>query len=175
MDLVHVYLGFNKPSDHGQLRDGEAQTRASHRISHDPKDYLALGVINCGVFTSVEQLPSLNLNVSSRSHPWEKHKRFAYQGPTLGQRSGCLSRQFKFSIRTNLVGDKCRSRSEGLRRSLEQAEQNQRRTSRGRVGGSSDVEEEGSRERVGSEKELQRREQLRWWRGIRDLTREEAR
>ncbi|KAL4579831.1 hypothetical protein LXL04_015998 [Taraxacum kok-saghyz] len=53
------YLGFNKPSDHGQLRDGETQTRASHRISHDPKDYLALRVSNCGVFTSVEQLPSL--------------------------------------------------------------------------------------------------------------------
>ncbi|KAL4585460.1 hypothetical protein LXL04_010081 [Taraxacum kok-saghyz] len=53
------YLGFNKPSDHGQLRDGETQTKASHRISHDPKDYLALGVSNCGVFTSVEQLPSL--------------------------------------------------------------------------------------------------------------------
>ncbi|KAL4573405.1 hypothetical protein LXL04_020209 [Taraxacum kok-saghyz] len=30
-------------SDHGQLRDGETQTRASHRISHDPKDYAALG------------------------------------------------------------------------------------------------------------------------------------
>ncbi|KAL4555750.1 hypothetical protein LXL04_038378 [Taraxacum kok-saghyz] len=33
---------FDKPSDHGQFRDGETQTRASHRISHDPKDYLAL-------------------------------------------------------------------------------------------------------------------------------------
>ncbi|KAL4557443.1 hypothetical protein LXL04_035620 [Taraxacum kok-saghyz] len=51
-------------SDHGQLRDGETQTRASHRISHDPKDYLALGVSNCGVFTSVEQLPSLEVRNS---------------------------------------------------------------------------------------------------------------
>ena len=54
-----LYLGFNKPSDHGQLRDGETQTRASHKISHDPKDYAALGVSHCSVFTSVEQLPSL--------------------------------------------------------------------------------------------------------------------
>ncbi|KAL4558238.1 hypothetical protein LXL04_036436 [Taraxacum kok-saghyz] len=43
----------DQPSDHGQLRDGETQTRASHRIFHDPKDYLALGVSSCGVFTSV--------------------------------------------------------------------------------------------------------------------------
>ncbi|KAL4555332.1 hypothetical protein LXL04_037950 [Taraxacum kok-saghyz] len=50
--LVCLYLGFNKPSDHGQLRDGKTQTRASHRIYHDPKDYLALGVSSCGVFTS---------------------------------------------------------------------------------------------------------------------------
>ncbi|KAL4568339.1 hypothetical protein LXL04_023949 [Taraxacum kok-saghyz] len=42
----YIYLGFNKPSDHGQLRDGETQTRASHIISHDPTDYLALGVRN---------------------------------------------------------------------------------------------------------------------------------
>ncbi|KAL4555448.1 hypothetical protein LXL04_038067 [Taraxacum kok-saghyz] len=34
----------SKPSDHGQSRDGETQTRASHRIYHDPKDYLAPGV-----------------------------------------------------------------------------------------------------------------------------------
>ncbi|KAL4581738.1 hypothetical protein LXL04_006266 [Taraxacum kok-saghyz] len=54
---VAFYLGFNKPSDHGQLRDSETQTRASHRIYHGPKDYLALGVSNRGVFTSVEQLP----------------------------------------------------------------------------------------------------------------------
>ncbi|KAL4561929.1 hypothetical protein LXL04_034113 [Taraxacum kok-saghyz] len=40
------YLGFNKPSDHGQFCDGETQTRASHRISHDPKGYAALGVSN---------------------------------------------------------------------------------------------------------------------------------
>ncbi|KAL4556737.1 hypothetical protein LXL04_034895 [Taraxacum kok-saghyz] len=45
--IVVVYLGFDKPSDHGQLRDGETQTRASHRIYHGPKDYLALGVGNC--------------------------------------------------------------------------------------------------------------------------------
>jgi hypothetical protein len=42
---------FDKPSDHGQFRDGETQTRASHRISHDPKDYLALEVSNRDVFT----------------------------------------------------------------------------------------------------------------------------
>ena len=48
-----MYLGFNKPSDHGQLRDGETQTRASHRISHDPKDYAALGVNNYSVFISI--------------------------------------------------------------------------------------------------------------------------
>ncbi|KAL4582103.1 hypothetical protein LXL04_006643 [Taraxacum kok-saghyz] len=47
------------PSDHGQLRDGGTQTRASHRISHDPKDYAALGVSNCSVFASVEQRPFL--------------------------------------------------------------------------------------------------------------------
>ncbi|KAL4573778.1 hypothetical protein LXL04_020595 [Taraxacum kok-saghyz] len=40
---MRMYLGLNKPSDPGQLRDGETQTRASHRISHDPKDYAALG------------------------------------------------------------------------------------------------------------------------------------
>ncbi|KAL4590688.1 hypothetical protein LXL04_003629 [Taraxacum kok-saghyz] len=40
------YLRFDKPSDHGQLCDGETQTRASHRTSHDPKDYFALGVSN---------------------------------------------------------------------------------------------------------------------------------
>ncbi|KAL4556679.1 hypothetical protein LXL04_034835 [Taraxacum kok-saghyz] len=65
-----IYLGFNKPSDHGQLRDGETQTRASHRISHDPKDYLAPGVSNCGVFTSVEQLPSLIFRVAFSSEVW---------------------------------------------------------------------------------------------------------
>ncbi|KAL4556689.1 hypothetical protein LXL04_034845 [Taraxacum kok-saghyz] len=59
VDELSEYLCFSMPSDHGQLRDGETQTRASHRISHDPKDYLAPGVSNCGVFTSVEQLPSL--------------------------------------------------------------------------------------------------------------------
>ena len=41
-----------KPSDHGQFRDSETQTRASHRIYHDPKDYLAPGVSDCGVFIS---------------------------------------------------------------------------------------------------------------------------
>ncbi|KAL4590489.1 hypothetical protein LXL04_003419 [Taraxacum kok-saghyz] len=40
-----------RPSDHGQLRDGETQTRASHRVSHYPKDYVALEANNCGVFT----------------------------------------------------------------------------------------------------------------------------
>ncbi|KAL4584665.1 hypothetical protein LXL04_009271 [Taraxacum kok-saghyz] len=63
--------GFNKPSDHGQIRDGETQTRASHRISHDPKDYLALGVSNCGVFTSVEQLPSLSREISWKDQSFE--------------------------------------------------------------------------------------------------------
>ncbi|KAL4573419.1 hypothetical protein LXL04_020224 [Taraxacum kok-saghyz] len=59
-----ILLLENKdPSDHGQLRDGETQTRASHRISHDPKDYAALGVSNCSVFTSVEQRPSLILSI----------------------------------------------------------------------------------------------------------------
>ncbi|KAL4578932.1 hypothetical protein LXL04_015064 [Taraxacum kok-saghyz] len=56
------YLGLNKPSDHGQLRDGETQTRASHRIFHDPKDYPALGVSSCSVFTSVEHMPFLFIN-----------------------------------------------------------------------------------------------------------------
>ncbi|KAL4564552.1 hypothetical protein LXL04_028616 [Taraxacum kok-saghyz] len=57
-------LGFNKPSDHGQPRDGGTQTRASHRIYHGPKDYLALGVSNCVVFTSVEQLPFNDLIIN---------------------------------------------------------------------------------------------------------------
>ncbi|KAL4583393.1 hypothetical protein LXL04_007964 [Taraxacum kok-saghyz] len=43
---VIQYLRFDKPSDHGQFRDGKTQTRASHRISHDPKDYLAPVVRN---------------------------------------------------------------------------------------------------------------------------------
>ena len=54
-----LYLGFNKPSDHGQLCDGETQTRASHRVSHYPKDYVALGANHCGVFTPVEHYPFL--------------------------------------------------------------------------------------------------------------------
>ncbi|KAL4553948.1 hypothetical protein LXL04_039936 [Taraxacum kok-saghyz] len=57
------YLGFNKPSDHGQRCDGETQTRASHRISHDPKDYAAPGVNNRDVFTSKEPLP-FNITIS---------------------------------------------------------------------------------------------------------------
>ncbi|KAL4567254.1 hypothetical protein LXL04_022831 [Taraxacum kok-saghyz] len=52
-------LEFNKPSDHVQFRDGETQTRASHRTVHYPKDYLAPGIGSCSVFTSIEPLPSL--------------------------------------------------------------------------------------------------------------------
>ncbi|KAL4591982.1 hypothetical protein LXL04_004959 [Taraxacum kok-saghyz] len=72
---------FNKTSDRGQLCDGETQTRASHRFSHDPKDYLALGVSNCGVFTSVEQLPSLI-------------KRLHHLGVTLGPKEKERKRDF---------------------------------------------------------------------------------
>ncbi|KAL4584410.1 hypothetical protein LXL04_009011 [Taraxacum kok-saghyz] len=49
----------SKPSDHGQFRDGETQTRASHRTVHDPKDFLAPGISSCSVFTSMEPLPFL--------------------------------------------------------------------------------------------------------------------
>ncbi|KAL4555204.1 hypothetical protein LXL04_037815 [Taraxacum kok-saghyz] len=49
------YLGFNKLSDHGLFRDGGTQTRANHRTSHDPKDYLALEVSNRSVFISTER------------------------------------------------------------------------------------------------------------------------
>ncbi|KAL4582429.1 hypothetical protein LXL04_006978 [Taraxacum kok-saghyz] len=35
------------PSDLGQFRDGETQTRASHRTVQDPKDYLAPGISSC--------------------------------------------------------------------------------------------------------------------------------
>ncbi|KAL4588930.1 hypothetical protein LXL04_001830 [Taraxacum kok-saghyz] len=59
MQMFSVYCmfkKFSKPSDHGQLRDGETQTRASHRIYHDPKDYLAPGVSN----RSLEILESKN-------------------------------------------------------------------------------------------------------------------
>ncbi|KAL4556430.1 hypothetical protein LXL04_039082 [Taraxacum kok-saghyz] len=52
-----LHLMFNKPSDHVQFRDGETQTRASHRTVHDPKDYLAPGIGSCSVFTYVEPLP----------------------------------------------------------------------------------------------------------------------
>ncbi|KAL4583351.1 hypothetical protein LXL04_007921 [Taraxacum kok-saghyz] len=52
--LDFTYLGFNKPSDHGPLRDGETQTRASHRVSHCPKDYVPPGVSSRNAFTSVD-------------------------------------------------------------------------------------------------------------------------
>ncbi|KAL4573799.1 hypothetical protein LXL04_020616 [Taraxacum kok-saghyz] len=42
------YLEFSKPSDHGPLRDGETQTRASHRVSHCPKDYVPPGDLDTG-------------------------------------------------------------------------------------------------------------------------------
>ncbi|KAL4568241.1 hypothetical protein LXL04_023849 [Taraxacum kok-saghyz] len=44
------------PSDHGRLRDGETQTRASHRISHDPKDYAALGHAILSDFKDLKQV-----------------------------------------------------------------------------------------------------------------------
>ncbi|KAL4556731.1 hypothetical protein LXL04_034889 [Taraxacum kok-saghyz] len=52
--------GFDKPSDHGQLRDGETQTRASHRIYHGPKDYLALGVGNCEKVELLHKVDKMN-------------------------------------------------------------------------------------------------------------------
>ncbi|KAL4556759.1 hypothetical protein LXL04_034918 [Taraxacum kok-saghyz] len=58
--IVVVYLGFDKPSDHGQLRDGETQTRASHRIYHGPKDYLALGVGNCEKVELLHKVDKMN-------------------------------------------------------------------------------------------------------------------
>ncbi|KAL4579119.1 hypothetical protein LXL04_015254 [Taraxacum kok-saghyz] len=39
------HITIANPSDHGQFRNGETQTRASHKIYHDPKDFLAPGVI----------------------------------------------------------------------------------------------------------------------------------
>ncbi|KAL4556743.1 hypothetical protein LXL04_034901 [Taraxacum kok-saghyz] len=63
-ELSHItfanYLGFDKPSDHGQLRDGETQTRASHRIYHGPKDYLALGVGNCEKVELLHKVDKMN-------------------------------------------------------------------------------------------------------------------
>ncbi|KAL4556176.1 hypothetical protein LXL04_038819 [Taraxacum kok-saghyz] len=66
VEFWKVYLGFNKPSDHGLLRDGETQTRANHRISHDPKIYLALGVSICGVFTSFG-VKNVNFQLAGRT------------------------------------------------------------------------------------------------------------
>ncbi|KAL4564273.1 hypothetical protein LXL04_028333 [Taraxacum kok-saghyz] len=42
-----------EPSDPVQFRDGETQTRASHRTVHYPKDFLAPGIGSCSVFTYV--------------------------------------------------------------------------------------------------------------------------
>ncbi|KAL4583205.1 hypothetical protein LXL04_007772 [Taraxacum kok-saghyz] len=59
MGIIEYSLSHGPPSDHGQFRDGETQTRASHRTVRDPKDFLAPGISSCSVFTSMEPLPFL--------------------------------------------------------------------------------------------------------------------
>ncbi|KAL4565865.1 hypothetical protein LXL04_029971 [Taraxacum kok-saghyz] len=50
------------PSDHVQFRDGETQTRASHRTVHDPKDYLAPWIGSCSNNSIVISKPKMTLH-----------------------------------------------------------------------------------------------------------------
>ncbi|KAL4581948.1 hypothetical protein LXL04_006482 [Taraxacum kok-saghyz] len=84
------------PSDHVQFRDGETQTRASHRTVHDPKDYLAPGIGSCSNNSIVISKPKMTLH-DYQVKNGQGEDQIGEQGPF-----GIFSRLVRDPLRNNI-------------------------------------------------------------------------